>query len=258
LSPTPFDVSLVTFHLVKKLMRNFASWVTIAINVIGGFDCTNGNYGDKLLNPVLQRFGILPLLASILLFANPLPIRADDGTMTITPYIGYRDGGEFNDETTDTRLDIDESESFGLIVGWDVNGGQLEVSYSRQASELTTSKSVSDDVLVDVDVHNLMFAGKSILDPDFGTYISFLLGLTHYEFEPSDVDSATRPALGFGSGIDRRINDSLGYRVGLRGIVTIFEDDDEDFCDSSSDCSIRLDSNSILQWEIFTGLSFRF
>jgi hypothetical protein len=211
----------------------------------------------KLLKQILPRFGLL-LLASILLLANLLPLRADDGTTIITPYIGYRGGGEFNDEVTDTRLDIDESGSFGLIVGWEVKGGQVEVSYSLQSSELTTNDSVSADVLVDVDVHNLMFAGKTILDPDLGAYISFLLGLTHYEFEPGEVDSATRPALGIGGGIDRRIDDSLGYRVGLRGLMTIFEDDDKSFCDSSSGCTIRLDDNSIMQWEIFIGISFRF
>jgi len=193
-----------------------------------------------------------------LLFANPLSINADSGNFTITPYVGYRDGGDFKDAVSDTKLDIDESDTLGLIFGWEVKDGQLEISYSRQASELTGSSSASPDALVDVDVTNLLFAGKSILDPDIGSYISILVGLTEIDFDSDELDSDIRPAFGFGGGIDRPIGDNLGFRLGLRGIVTFLDNNEDEFCDSTSSCPIFIDDNALVQWEIFTGLSIRF
>ena len=223
------------------------------------FDCDYGKRKkSKLFISIVKHVGVLQALAYILLFANPLSINADTENLTITPYAGYRDGGDFKDAVSDTRLDIDESGTLGLIFGWEVKDGQLEISYSRQASELTGRSSASPDALVDVDITNLLFAGKSILDPDIGSYISVLLGLTHIDIDSDELDSDIRPVFGFGGGIDRPIGDNLGFRLGLRGIVTFLDDNEDEFCDSSSNCPILIDDNALVQWEIFTGLSIRF
>lgn len=205
-----------------------------------------------------KHVGVVQALAYVLLFANPLSINADSGNFTITPYAGYRDGGDFKDAVSDTKLDIDESDTLGLIFGWEVDDGQLEISYSRQASELTGISSASPSALVDVDITNLLFAGKTILDPDTGSYVSVLLGLTHIDFDSDELDSDIRPAIGFGGGIDHPIGDTLGFRLGLRGIVTFLDDNEDEFCDSPSNCPILIEDNALVQWEIFTGLSIRF
>ena len=211
-----------------------------------------------MLNSILKHVGVVQALACVLLFANPLSINADSRDFTITPYVGYRDGGDFEDTVADTKLDIDESDAYGLIFGWEVKEGQLEISYSRQETELTGSSSASPDALVDVDITNLMFAGKSILDPDIGSYFTILIGFTEIDFDSDELDSDTRPAIGFGGGIDYPIGDNLGFRLGLRGIVTFLDDNDDEFCDSTTNCPILIDDNKFLQWEIFTGLSIRF
>ena len=211
-----------------------------------------------MFNSNVKRIGVVQALACVLLLTNPLSINADSGNFTITPYAGYRDGGDFEDAVSGTKLDIDESDTLGLIFGWEVKDGQLEISYSRQESELTGSSSASPDALVDVDVTNLLFAGKSILDPDIGSYISILVGLTEIDFDSDALDSDTRPAIGFGGGIDYPIGDNLGFRLGLRGIVTFLDDNEDEFCASAIDCPILIDDNKLLQWEIFTGLSLRF
>ena len=211
-----------------------------------------------MFSSIVKHVGVVQALACILLLANPLSINADSGNLTITPYVGYRDGGDFEDAVSETTLDIDESDTLGLIVGWEVADGQLEIIYSRQSTELTDSSSASPDALVDVDITNLLFAGKSILDPDIGGYLSILIGLTEIDFDSDELDSDTRLAFGFGGGIDRPIGDHLGFRLGLRGIVTFLDDSEDDFCDSTSNCPILIDDNKLVQWEIFTGLSIRF
>lgn len=211
-----------------------------------------------MFNSNLKHVGVVQVLAYVLLFAAPLSINADSGDLTITPFAGYRDGGDFRDAVSDTELDIDESDTLGLIFGWEVKYGQLEISYSRQATELTGSSSASPNALVDVDVTNLMFAGKSILDPDTGGYFSILIGFTEIDFDSDELDSDIRPAIGFGGGIDYPIGDTLGFRLGLRGIVTFLDDNEDEFCDSPSNCSILIDDNKFVQLEVFTGLSIRF
>lgn len=227
--------------------------------VVSIFGWGNGKrVKSKLLNSNVKRVGVVQALACVLLFANPLSINADSGNLTITPFAGYRDGGDFEDAVADTELDIDESDTLGLIFGWEVKDGQLEISYSRQETELTGSSSASPDALVDVDITNLMFAGKSILDPDTGGYFSILLGLTEIDFDSDELDSDTRLAFGFGGGIDHPIGDNLGFRLGLRGIVTFLDDNEDEFCKSTSNCPILIDDNKLVQLEIFTGLSIRF
>ena len=211
-----------------------------------------------MFNSNVKRGRVVQALVCVLLFANPLPINADSGNFTITPYVGYRDGGEFEDTVSDTELDVDDSDTLGLIFSWEVKDGQLEISYSRQETELSGSSSASPDALVDVDVTNLMFAGKSILDPDTGGYFSILLGVTEIDFNSDKLDSDTRLAIGFGGGIDYPIGDTLGFRLGLRGIVTFLDDNEDEFCVSTIDCPILIDDNKLVQLEIFTGLSFRF
>lgn len=211
-----------------------------------------------MLDSVKRLFGPAQVLLYLFLVSSPLPIMADAGSTTITPYIGYRDGGGFEEASSGSNLDIDEGDAVGLIVGWDVDGGQFEVSYGRQATELTAGNRVAREVLVDVDISNLLIAGKLVLNPESGAYVSALLGLTQIDIDADELDSEIRPALGFGGGIDRRINDKLGLRVGLRGIATFLDTDADDLCDSSSDCPIFIDNSTLVQWEVFTGLSLRF
>ena len=211
-----------------------------------------------MFNSFVKPVGIVQALAYLLLLANPLSINADSGNFTITPYAGYRDGGDFEDAVSDTELDIDENDTFGLIFGWEVKDGQLEISYSRQQTELTGSSPASPDALADVDLTNLLFAGKSILDPDIGSYFTILIGFTEIDFDSDKLDSDTRPAIGFGGGIDYPLGDTFGFRLGLRGIVTFVDDNEDEFCISTIDCPILIDDNALVQLEIFTGLSIRF
>ena len=211
-----------------------------------------------MYNSNVKRVGVLQALACVLLIASPLSINADSGSFTITPFAGYRDGGDFEDTVSETELEIDESDTLGLIFGWEVKDGQLEISYSRQETELTGSSSASPDALVDVDVTNLLFAGKSILDPEIGSYFTILIGFTEIDFDSDALDSDTRPAFGFGGGIDYPIGDNFGFRLGLRGIVTFLDDNEDEFCISLANCPILIDDNKLVQVEIFTGLSFRF
>ena len=206
----------------------------------------------NLLTNLLRKLGCGLLL---LLLA---PASVDAADTIITPYIGYRGGGDVEDVFTGSTVDVEESDSQGLILGWEMEGGEFEIVYARQSSELEAGSNVSPSVLVDVEITQLLASGKSIFDPQLGTYFAFMVGFSHFDFDGTGFDSDTRIALGLGSGIDYRLSDNVGLRAGLRGVFTFVDTSDGAFCTSSTSCPIVASDNTLEQWELFTGLSFRF
>lgn len=202
----------------------------------------------RVLNLLLRGFLVFLLM--------PFDAYAED--MYVTPFVGYRAGGDVEDAASGSTVDIDESDTQGLIVGWEMQGGEFEIIYSRQATELTAGSSVADDVLVDVEISQLLGSGKLILDPELGGYFGFMLGLTHFDFDGAAYESDTRFAMGIEGGIDYPLTDSISLRLGLRGVVTLVDTDDDAFCESSSDCPIEVSDNVLEQYELFSGLTIRF
>ncbi len=204
------------------------------------------------------RFGQKSLPGVALLIMALLPWSAFAADTIVTPFVGYRSGGDVEEVATGKEVDIDEGDAQGLIIGWEMGAGVFEIIYSYQASELTGSSSVSPAVLVDVDVSQLLGSGRVFLDRDLGTYVGFMLGFTHIDFDGSGFDADTRPSLGFEGGIDYPLSEGLGLRAGVRGVFTVVDTDDDVYCTSSTDCPIESNDNLLEQWELFTGLSFRF
>jgi len=176
---------------------------------------------------------------------------------TFTPYVGYRVGGEFKDFTTGNRLKLGESDSYGFAFGWGEQD-KYEVFYSEQASSLSATSRVSSSVLFDVDVINIMFTGKNTLNEEIGSYLSGMVGLTRFDPERSGLSSETRLALGAGAGIDYPLGKRLALRLEGRGVATFLDTDSGVFCSSNNGCLVVTDSDVMWQFEIVSGLTFRF
>lgn len=176
----------------------------------------------------------------------------------LTPIAGERFGGEFEDFASGSRLKLEENESYGLIFGWERDGGQFELQYSLQPTELTARSQVSDDVLIDVDVTNLLVASKYPVKADSGLFYSVMGGITHFDARKSGLSSDTSFALGASTGVDFDVTEGLGFRFELRGIATFVDNHGGAFCSSSRGCTVVVDSDLLWQWELLTGLSFRF
>jgi opacity protein-like surface antigen len=186
-----------------------------------------------------------------------VPALASAEGFRFTPYLGYRGGGDFEDAVTGSTLDLDESESYGFILSKDTDDA-LEFIYTLQPTELSGGSGVSSDRLFDVDVMNFMVAGKNILNPETGGFVSGMVGVTHFDPRGTRLSSETRFAIGAGGGIDYRISDNLGFRLEGRGIATFLDSSGGVFCSSSQGCSAFVDSSVLLQFEALAGLSLRF
>ncbi|HUV22670.1 MAG TPA: hypothetical protein VMZ32_12815 [Gammaproteobacteria bacterium] len=175
----------------------------------------------------------------------------------ITPFLGYRAGGEFEDAVTGNTLDLDEAESYGLIFSKGAEDA-LEFSISVQPTKLSANGEVSSADLFDVDVINYMVGGKKILNRESGTFVSGLVGVTHFDPRTADLSSETRFALGIGGGIDYPIAKNLSFRLEGRGIGTFLDSSGGIFCSSSRGCATYVESSLLLQFEVISGLTFRF
>ena len=209
----------------------------------------------------------MPLVKSFHRLAKILPLALLPGLLVpavasaegfrFTPYLGYRVGGSFEDAATGSTLDLDESESYGFIVGKDADDA-YEFSFTLQPTKLSGGNAVSSDRLFDVDVMNFMVAGKKVLDRETGGFISGMMGVTHFDPRGANLSSDTRFAIGIGGGVDYPVGDHLGFRFEGRGIATLMDNSGGVFCGSSQGCTAFFDSSVLLQFEALAGLSFRF
>ena len=203
------------------------------------------------------RFYLSCLLPTLLLPALLIPAVVNADELRITPYLGYRVGGEFNDFATGTTLKLDEGESYGFIVSKG-DDSDLEFLYSLQPSKLNARGPVTSTQLFDVDVTNIMVAGKNVLDKDVGTFVSGMVGVTHFDPHKAGLSSDTRFALGASGGIDYRISKRLDLRLEGRAIATFLDTDGGVFCSSSGGCSVFADADVLFQFEFVTGFTFKF
>ncbi len=195
----------------------------------------------------------LLLLPALLL---PAAVNAED-QLRITPFLGYRTGGNFEDAASGNSVDLDESQSYGIIISKGEEDA-YEFSLSVQPTTLKGNSGVANVNLFDVDVINFMVAGKNIVSRETGGFVSGMIGFTHFDPKESGLSSDTRFAAGVGGGFDYPLSSNLSFRIEGRGIATFLDSSGGLFCSSSRGCVAYADSSVLLQFEALTGLTFRF
>jgi opacity protein-like surface antigen len=181
-------------------------------------------------------------------------------TFEVTPFVGTRVGGEFDDVQTPliSEVEIDDGASAGLI--FNVNFGdnwQLEVSGSRQSTELIVKGSLEGSIDADVDYYHIG-GGYQFFDSssDWRPFVTVSLGSTNFDPD-GDIDSESKFSFGLGGGVKYHFNDRLGVRFQGRWVSTEVNEDDEVWCDPFF-CYQVEDTNFVNQFEVGVGLVIRF
>lgn len=208
--------------------------------------------------PVCRSFRVaVPFLALLLLV--PAPTRADWG-VEITPFAGFRFGGSFEDNTTGLELDVDEGESFGLII--DVRADhetEYELFYSVQKTQLQGEGLFAGEPLFDLDIHYLHIGGTYLFPGERANpFIAGGLGLTYFSPDGPGLDSEVYFSLSLGCGAKVPISKRVGLRFEARGFLTILPDDTDIFCVSSGGaaCAVRVHGDAFGQVLLLGGISF--
>lgn len=178
----------------------------------------------------------------------------------VSPYLGYRAGGTFEDANTAADLDVDESGAAGIMLSRALDPGRrLELWYSRQSTAIEGGAPVTGNPLFDTNVHYLHLGGTVAADETAGIhpFVSGGIGATHFSPDRSGLGSDTRLSMSLGVGGRVYLSANMGLRLDARWIGTLMDNDSALFCDDGS-CAVRVDGGLFSQWEVGAGVFFGF
>ena len=205
-----------------------------------------------------------PILILALLFALPAWAEASDRSFEITPTVGYRSGGDFdNDAFFDFSFDleVEDSDSVGLTLGFGLSQNWiLELLWDEQESVLVDQGFLFGP---DLDLFDLTvtYAHVGIVHQwtpgHLRPFITFSAGYTDFDPAPSDLSSEARFSTSFGGGLKVMFNEHLGLRLEGRFFATFLEDNEDFYCQGPfDDCG--LDEDYFFQSQARAGLVFAF
>lgn len=175
-----------------------------------------------------------------------------------TPFYGFMGGGSFEDSTTNTDRDLDEDNSFGLIINAAADQWRhYELMYVKQGTSLEGT------VPMDVDVEYLQLGG-TVTYEDAETvfpYFGITLGAARFSPDGAGMDDETKFAMSIGGGFKVPVTDHFGVRFDVRAFATFLNSDGSIFCASDSSggtCAIRAKSDTFLQYQAALGVTFGF
>lgn len=175
-------------------------------------------------------------LCSLLLAALAAPVAAQGTRVELTPYGGWRWGGELeagDNVLFDEDVDVDDSATYGVRLDVALTDSlQVEVLASRQSTRFTTG----DDALfgrnrglLDVDLDTLqaglLFQGGRGQVHPFGVVT---VGVTRLDPEGNFVDSDERLSASAGGGVKVMVSRNVGFRFEGRWYWVDTEDDTRD------------------------------
>lgn len=204
---------------------------------------------------VLFCAGGLLLLATMAAAAEP-PRRFE-----ITPFAGYRVGGGFEDEASGTEYDLDDNNSFGLIVNIvDRANTQWEFGWSRQSTAVDLSPAgIPGDL--DLDIDYFQAGGTYLWDGDLARpFMVATLGAANLD-PGNDASSETYFAFSIGGGWKIWPTSRLGLRLEARAYGIVTDSSSKIFCGSNpsnSGCLIQSRGELLWQWDFTAGAVFRF
>ncbi len=181
--------------------------------------------------------------------------------MEITPFAGYRMGGDFDVGDMDLDADLDDHGSFGVALDLARDEySQYELYYGRQESQLTQDSPIGP---LGVTVEYLQLGGTLVVNdyPSFTPYIIGGLGVTRFSPDVGGTDDSTHFAFSLGGGLRFPISQRFSLRMEARGHVTFVDTDTALFCASGAFggvCAIRGEGSTFIQYELLAGAAFAF
>ena len=177
----------------------------------------------------------------------------------ITPLLGYRLGGGFEDVDGDPSVDIENDMSYGLLLGWDMDGeSTFEIFYTRQSTALEADAVLLSGTPFDLDVHTLEFGGTfHFEDGNVRPFVAGGLGYTLFEPDAPGVDSEGGFTLGMGGGVRVKAAEHVAFRFEGRGHLTFLTDSGTLFCTNNT-CILQAEGSVLFQFEALGGVVIRF
>lgn len=218
------------------------------------------HYNLKGKTAMRNRYGVVFAICLVVLPLFTLTFPGDLWAkgLEITPFGGYRMGGDFELDTGES-LRLDDSGSYGIIIGTDYRENtQLEFLYSHQKSALKMQEGTSpNEPLFDLGVDYFQLGGTYLWDYDrLVPFLSGGLGATYFNPDDSSYSSLTKFSMSLGGGVKLFATEHIGLRLEGRGYATFMNSGGAVFC--SGGCQVYVTSDVWLQFEVLAGVIFKF
>jgi hypothetical protein len=185
----------------------------------------------------------------------------DQPRAELTPYIGYRIGGQFDLENpppdTNSSADLQDGSDWGVDLGiYRDRNSFYEILYSHQSTGLDTS----DPALKGVDVAvEYLQAGGTLLFTDnehYVPYLSLTIGATRFDAGGS-YGSETKFSGSLGGGVRFPFGGHFAATLGARAYYTVVNSDTQFFCTGSGsvNCLVRTSGSGFFQGEALLGFT---
>jgi len=203
---------------------------------------------------ILTPKGLITFLFTLILLSQ---LNIATAEVEISPMVGYRIGGEFNSNITDTSVKFDESDIKGFVLDFDYNKyQQITFLYSQQKSLIRQFVLGTETDSFDVDIDYYQIGGNQIwikgkMRPFFGATV----GITHLAAE--NRSSTSKLSFSLGGGSKFFITDNLALMVGVRGYATLIGNGSSLFCGNNG-CAVSVSGTGFLQFEANAGVTLRF
>jgi hypothetical protein len=214
------------------------------------------------------RFFCLGSASVLLMLALSTAHAAEPDTFQITPFGGYRFGGEFDLVTDDndpltpaaaSDLELGSAPSYGLVLNLEQNAGAYyELFYSRQGAKVKGSSGF------DMTVEYLHIGGNvDFARPEDRVIPYFVLTIGGTRFVPDVVDAkeVVEPSLSLGGGVRIPLAPHIGLRLEARGFLTLLDSDSRIFCEAdppNAICDVRVKGDMFVQAQGLFGVTIGF
>ncbi len=211
------------------------------------------------------RFAGFTFMIVVMSIAHSSPAAAQDGSFRfeLTPFVGYRLGGSFDEKDGDGRVELNDSNAMGFAFNVRANpNGQYELLYAKQSTDAGTQGFFVNNPTIDMDVEYFQFGGAYLFDGDsVRPFVALTMGVTEFDPELTGTGSERFFSASLGGGVQINARKRLGVRLEARVFTTLVEDESDIFCssiDGSGACLIQVDGRTLSQWEARAGLVLRF
>ncbi len=218
----------------------------------------------RLRQLVLAPIGLCILVAPV--------AHAEDSTrgIELTPFAGYRFGGEFeNEENVETgqtgqTFELADDASYGLIFNYPYTDyTEWEIYYSQQSTSVDAAGFTNTDNRFDLDVDYLQIGGTYLFEETRAAvpYFVATVGVTKIDPDLEGTSSDNFLSFGVGGGWKFFPASRIGLRLDGRFLGTFIDSDSKVFCQSGQaggGCAVALKGDLMYQFEVQAGVVMRF
>lgn len=203
------------------------------------------------------------LLVLALVGGGSLPATGQSPEVELTPFYGYRLGGEVQEFTTGTSFDLQDAETYGLIFDKKIAPARfLELLWSHQETVVDATRIGSRRFGADIDYFHLGVMNER----DSGQTRPFVAtgaGVTYLSPDENGLASDTRFSVNLGGGVRAMLGaeQRIGLRLEGRVYGTFVNSNGAVWCSGGGGgggCAFAFNGNVLWQAEVNAGVVLAF